>query len=67
MKKGLNQMFSATLKQRVDGQVQVTSIRVPKDFLKEHPYIKEEMKNSMERILEQNHIKVLKDVGVIQY
>ncbi len=59
--------YSVTLKQRVDGQVQVTSVKVPKDFLKEHPFIKEEMKHSMERILESNHIKVLKDIGIIQY
>jgi len=63
----MNQQYSITIKQRVDGQIQVTSIRVPKEELKEKPFIKEEMRNSMERKLEDNYIKVLKDVGVIEY
>jgi hypothetical protein len=63
----MNQKFSITLKQRVDGQVQVTRIRVPQDILRENPFMKEEIKNAMERKLEDNHVKVLKDVGVVQY
>ncbi len=60
-------MFSVTLKQRVDGQVQVTSIRVPKEVLNEEPFIKDQLKNEMERILEHNHVRVLKDIGIVQY
>lgn len=63
----MNQNFSITLRQRVDGQVQVVSVRVPKDILNEQPFIKNQIRNMMERKLEENHIRVLKDVGVIQY
>lgn len=66
MRRDLNQ-FSITTKQRVDGQVQVTSIRVPKEVLLEDPFIKQKIKNEMERALESAHIRVLKDVGIVQY
>ena len=59
--------FSITTKMRVDGQVQVTSIRVPKEVYHEDPFIKLKIKNRMERALESAHIRVLKDIGVIQY
>lgn len=52
---------------RVDGQVQVTSVRVPKESYHEDPFLKSKIKNKMERLLEDNHIRVLKDVGVVQY
>lgn len=65
----MNQYFKYTIttKMRVDGQVQVTSVRVPKDELDNDPWIKQKIKNEMERELERNNIKVLKDVGVVQH
>ena len=55
------------MKQKVDGQVQVTRIRVPKESLIEQPFLKDQIKNMMEKILEENNIKVLKDKGVVDY
>ena len=55
------------MKQKVDGQVQVTRIRVPKESLIEQPFLKDQIKNVMEKILEENNIKVLKDKGVVDY
>lgn len=63
----LDQMFSIVLKQKTDGQIRISSIRVDSDILREEPFIKEQIKNLMERELERNHILVLKDVGVVQY
>lgn len=60
-------MFSITTKQRTDGQVQVTSVRVPKEVLHEDPFIKQKIKNSMEMALRDADIMVLEDVGVVQY
>lgn len=60
-------MFSVSLKQKVDGQVQVTRIRVPREILIEQPFLKEQIKNSMERILEENGVRVLKDKGIVEY
>ena len=60
-------MFSIVLKQKTDGQIRISSIRVDSDILREEPFIKEQIKNLMERELERNHILVLKDVGVVQY
>ena len=60
-------MYSITTKQRTDGQVQVTSVRVPKDILNEDPFIKEKIRNEMERKLRDNNIRVLEDVGIVQY
>ena len=67
MKKDSNQMYSVTCKQRVDGQVQVTSVLVPKEVLDEQPFIKQQLKKEMERMLEEKNIRVLKDVGVVEY
>ena len=63
----MSQSYSITIKQKVDGQIQVTSIKVPKIVLDENPFIKEEIKKEMENKLEENHIKVLKDIGVVEY
>lgn len=63
----MSQMFSVSLKQKVDGQVQVTRIRVPREILIEQPFLKEQIKNSMERILEENGVRVLKDKGIVEY
>jgi len=63
----MNQNYSITLRQKVDGQVQVTSIKVPQIVLLENPFIKEEIKKEMENKLEENHIKVLKDIGIVEY
>ncbi len=63
----MSQNYNITLKQRVDGQMQVTSVKVPKSVLIEDPFIKEEIKHEMENKLEENHIKVLKDIGIIEY
>lgn len=63
----MNHKYSISLKQKVDGQIQVTRVRVPKEVIMEDPFIKEKIKNEMERILEESNIKVLKDKGIIQY
>lgn len=63
----MNQNYSITLRQKVDGQVQVTGIKVPQIVLLENPFIKEEIKREMENKLEENHIKVLKDIGIVEY
>lgn len=63
----MSQNYSITLRQKVDGQVQVTSIKVPQIVLLEDPFIKEEIKKEMENKLEENHIKVLKDIGIVEY
>ena len=63
----MNQKFSISLKQKVDGQVQVTRIRVPKESLIDDPFLKEKIKNEMERLLKENGIKVLKDKGIVDY
>ncbi len=63
----MSQQYRITTKMRVDGQVQVTSVRVPKDVLNEEPFIKDKIKNEMERALRDANIKVLEDVGVVQY
>ena len=59
--------YSITIKQRVDGQIQVTSIRVSKDILDEDPFIKSELKHEMENKLKENGIRVLEDIGVVEY
>lgn len=63
----MNQLFSLTLKQKTDGQIQVTGIRVPKEVLIEQPFIKRQIKNAMENLLKEKNVKVLEDVGIIQY
>ncbi len=63
----MNPAYSITIKQRVDGQIQVTSIRVSKDILDEDPFIKSELKREMEDKLKENGIKVLEDIGVVEY
>lgn len=67
MRVNMNQKFSISLKQKVDGQVQVTRIRVPKESLIDDPFLKEKIKNEMERLLKENGIKVLKDKGIVDY
>jgi hypothetical protein len=62
----MSQKFSVSLKQKVDGQVQVTRIRVPSEILLEQPFLKEQIKNEMERMLEDHGIKVLKDKGIVE-
>jgi len=63
----MSQQFSITVKQRVDGQIQVTRIGVPWNEVLEEPFIKEEMRHDMENKLEGNHIRVLRDVGIVEY
>ena len=60
-------MNSITLKQKVDGQIQVVKIRVDRYILEENPFIKEEVKRLMEDKLEEGGIRVLKDIGVVEY
>ncbi len=67
MRTDMSQKFSISLKQKVDGQIQVTRIRVPKETLIENPFLKDQIKNNMERILKENGIKVLKDRGIVEY
>ena len=58
-------MFSIILKQQPDGQIRVSSVRVEQELFDNDPFIKSKIKNQMERALEENHIKVLKDKGVV--
>ena len=67
MSKIMSQRFSISLKQKVDGQVQVTRIRVPKETLVEQPFLKQQIKKQMESILEIHNIKVMKDKGIVEY
>ena len=59
--------YRLVLKQRVDGQVQVTGIRVPKLELYENQFNKKQIKNAMERLMRENHIMVLDDIGIVEY
>ena len=47
MRRIMSQKFSISLKQKVDGQVQVTRIRVPKEILAEEPFLKQQIKKQM--------------------
>lgn len=67
MRKIMSQKFSISLKQKVDGQVQVTRIRVPKETLVEQPFLKQQIKKQMESMLEIHNIKVMKDKGIVEY
>ena len=59
--------FSISLKQKVDGQIQVTRIRIPKETLDEQPFLKQQIKKQMESILKIHNIKVMGDKGIIEY
>ena len=63
----LQTMYNITLKQRTDGKIRVSSVYVSNDIYEENPFIKEQIKNAMEKKLEENGIKVLKDKGVVQF
>ena len=67
MRRIMSQRFSISLKQKVDGQVQVTRIRVPKEILAEEPFLKQQIKKQMESMLERNNIKGMKDKGIVEY
>ena len=67
MRRIMSQKFSVSLKQKVDGQVQVTRIRVPKEILAEEPFLKQQIKKQMESMLERHNIKVMKDKGIVEY
>ena len=67
MRRIMSQRFSISLKQKVDGQVQVTRIRVPKETLVEQPFLKQQIKKQMESMLEIHNIKVMKDKGIVEY
>ncbi len=60
-------MLSIILKQKTDGQIRVSSVRVDKESFDENPFIKDQIKNMLERKLEEKNIKVLKDKGVVDY
>lgn len=60
-------MYSITLKQRTDGQIRVSSIWVPTQDRLENPYLKEEMRKDMENMLKDKHIKVLEDIGYVDF
>ncbi len=66
-RKTMSQRFSISLKQKVDGQVQVTRVRVPKEILDEQPFLKQQIKKQMESMLERHNIKVMKDKGIVEY
>jgi len=60
-------MNSITLRQKVDGQIQVVKIRVDKQLFDENPFIKSELKREMEDKLKENNIRVLEDIGIVEY
>ena len=60
-------MNSITLKQKVDGQIQVVKIRIDKKFYDEIPFLKSELKREMEDKLKENGIRVLEDIGVVEH
>ena len=63
----MSQKFSISLKQKVDGQIQVTRIRIPKEVLDEQPFLKQQIKKQMESILKIHNIKVMGDKGIVEY
>ena len=67
MRMDMSQKFSISLKQKVDGQIQVTRIRIPKETLDEQPFLKQQIKKQMESILKIHNIKVMGDKGIIEY
>ena len=67
MRKTMSQKFSISLKQKVDGQIQVTRIRIPKEILDEQPFLKQQIKKQMESMLKLNNIKVMGDKGIVEY
>ena len=60
-------MFSIRIKQKADGQLQVSRIRAPKHVIEQNPFIKEEIKKEMERALEDHNMRVIKEIGVIDF
>jgi len=60
-------MNSITLRQKVDGQIQVVKIRVDPKLYDENPFIKSELKRGLEDKLKENGIRVLEDIGVVEY
>jgi hypothetical protein len=67
MRMGMSQKFSISLKQKVDGQIQVTRIRIPKEILDEQPFLKQQIKKQMESMLKLHNIKVMGDKGIVEY
>ena len=67
MRMDMSQKFSISLKQKVDGQIQVTRIRIPKEVLDEQPFLKQQIKKQMESILKMHNIKVMRDKGIVEY
>ena len=67
MRMDMSQKFSISLKQKVDGQIQVTRIRIPKEVLDEQPFLKQQIKKQMESILKMHNIKVMGDKGIVEY
>ena len=60
-------MNSITLRQKVDGQIQVVKIRVDPQLFNGNPFIKSELKRGMENKLKESGIRVLEDIGVVEY
>lgn len=60
-------MFTITLLQKADGQIHVAGIRIPKEIRLEKPFLKNEIKYKLEEMLREKNIRVLEDVGVIEY
>jgi len=59
--------YSITIKQKNDGQIRVSSVKIPpEEFLNDY-WAKSEMKHEMERMLERAGMRVLKDIGVVEY
>lgn len=59
-------MYQLTLKQKPDGKIRVIGIKIDSNILREHPYIKTEIKHAMEKKLEDNHIRVMYDYDIVE-
>lgn len=60
-------MNHIVLRQKADGTIQVASVRVTKKTYDDDMFLKKKIKHEMERLFEDNHIKVYGDEGVVEY
>jgi len=55
------------LRQRVDGKIQITSVKIDQRFLDENPYLKVQLKKSAEREFESRGWKIISEKGGVSY
>jgi len=55
------------LRQRVDGKIQITSVKIDQRFLDENPYLKVQLKKSAEREFENRGWKIISEKGGVSY